>query len=453
MKSKKANQAKVNLTHPDAAGIDIGGAFHYVAIPSDRSEENVRKFDCFTSSLTEMAAWLKACGIKTIAMESTGVYWIPAYEILEANDFEVFLVNSRHVKNVPGRKSDVLDCQWIQQLHSYGLLRGSFRPEQEICELRAYMRQRDTLIKTASQHILHMQKALNQMNLQLANVVSDITGITGMKIIRAIVSGEHAPEKLAKCRDGRCKKSEEEIAKSLTGNFKKEHLFSLRQSLELFDVYQDKISDCDKEIESFLNAITTTQTTSSTDRKKRKRRNNELHFDAYATLMEIAGVDLTKVDGLTTNTALKIISEIGVNMDKWPTAKHFGSWLGLAPGTKISGGKSLSSKTKPCANRAAEALRLAASSLHHNYSALGACLRRQKIRLGAPKAITATAYKIAKIIYHMIKNQTEYSDIGQEVYNKQFQERSIKHIKRKAKEFGMQLVPIVNLEETNAMAP
>lgn len=378
-------------------------------------------------------------------MESTGVYWIPLYEILEKRGFEVFLVNARHVKNVPGRKSDVLDCQWIQQLHSYGLLRASFRPDQAICQLRAYMRQRESLIHYAANHVQHMQKALSQMNIQLANVVDDITGVTGMKIIRAMISGERSPEKLAAYRDPRCKQKLDVIAKSLYGNYRDEHMFALQQAVELFDAYRVKIADCDHEIEKVLKQLTSADLQEkkvlAPEGKKKKRRNNELYFDAQNYLLQIAGVDLTKINGLDTHSVLKIVSEIGTDISKWPTAKHFGSWLGLAPGTKISGGKKLSSKTKPSANRAAAMLRMVASTLHRSHSALGAFLRRQKARLGAPKAITATAYKIARLIYSMLKNGEDYVDKGEHYYDEQYKQRVLKNVQKKAKALGFLLVP------------
>jgi transposase len=294
--NKQKNLAMPVSFHKDAAGIDIGGAFHFVAVPSDRDDKPVRKFDNFTSDLYQLADWLLACNIKTVAMESTGVYWVPIYEILEARGFEVILVNARHIKNVPGRKSDVIDCQWIQQLHSYGLLRASFRPEQNICQLRAYMRQRESLIQYASNHIQHMQKSLTLMNLQLANVVDDIMGVTGLKIIRAIIAGERSPQKLASFRDGRCKKSEEVIAKSLNGNYRDEHLFALQQSLELFDTYQAKIIECDLAVEKLLNQYySDEQDPPAATGNKKKRRKNELYFHAENHLKQMRWCNLSSV--------------------------------------------------------------------------------------------------------------------------------------------------------------
>src|SRR3990167_1367648 len=447
MKNNKQKDLVMSVSfHKDAAGIDIGGAFHFVAVPSDRDDKPVRKFDNFTSDLYKLADWLLACNIKTVAMESTGVYWIPIYEILEARGFEVILVNARHIKNVPGRKSDVIDCQWIQQLHSYGLLRASFRPEHNICQLRAYMRQRESLIQYASNHIQHIQKALALMNVQLANVVDDIMGVTGLKIIREIIAGERSSEKLASFRDGRCKKSEEVIAKSLNGNYRDEHLFALQQSLELFDAYQAKIIECDLAVEKLLDQYYSDgQNPPRATGNKKKRRKNELHFNAENHLKQMTGVDLTHIDGLSTHSVLRIISEIGVDMSKWPTAKHFGSWLGLSPGTKISGGKKLGSRTKPSANRAATMLRIAASTLHRSNSALGAFLRRLKSKVGAPKAITATSYKIARLIYSMMKHGQDYVDAGQDYYDQQYKERIVKNMQKRAHMLGFELTPIQTL--------
>jgi transposase len=441
---KHVKTEQFNCMNSDAAGIDIGGSFHYVAVPADRDHQPVRKFDNFTADLHALADWLTACHIKTVAMESTGVYWIPVYELLERRGFEVLLVNARHIKNVPGRKTDVKDCQWIQQLHSYGLLSASFRPTQEICQLRAYTRQRETLTRYASYHIAHMQKALEQMNVQLVNVISDITGVTGMTIIRAILAGERSPEKLAIYRDWRCKQSLEVIKKSLEGNYLEEHIFALQQAVDLFDTYQKKIVECDGAIESVLNRLAPREKTleETLPAKQKKRRSNELHFDATHYLKQLTGgIDLTQIDGISAHSALKIIAEIGTDMSKWPTSKHFGSWLGLAPSAKISGGKVLSSRTKPSTNRAAALLRISASALSRSYSGLGAFFRRQKARLGAPKAITATAYKIARLIYVMLKYKRTYVDIGSEGYEQQHRDRAIKQVQKRARQLGFQLTP------------
>lgn len=430
----------VNL---DAAGIDIGSASHFVAVPEGRDKETVREFKSFTDDLHEIAKWLKACKIKTVAMESTGVYWIPLFEILEEKGFKVHLVNAHHVKTVPGRKSDVLDCQWLQRLHTYGLLSGSFRPDQQICELRAYTRQRTTLVQEASSHIRRMQKALTQMNIQLQHVLSDISGETGFRILRAIVAGERDAKVLAEFRDIRCKSSNEEIEKALVGNYKTEHVFSLTQELSLYDFYQTKLAECDTMIENWLQKFENKGDAKSAplaDTGKKKRRKNELYFDARKYLYDIIGTDVTRIDGLDSYSVLKLIGETGLDMTRWPTANHFASWLGVAPGTKISGGKRLSGKTKPSANKAAGIFRMAAYTLARSASSLGAFYRRMKARLGAPKGITATAHKIARLFYTMIKHGTNYEDTGADYYEKQYRERVIKSMHRKAKQFGLLLV-------------
>ncbi len=442
-RNKKRLQDHLKQVNLYAAGIDIGSTSHFVAVPPSLDDRPIREYSCFTADLEHMADWLKKIGISTIAMESTGVYWIPAFEVLEERGFEVFLVNPRHLKNVPGRKTDVLDCQWLQQLHSFGLLRGAFRPSSKICAFRTYMRQRAMLVQSAATHIQHMQKALRQMNLLLDNVVSDITGKTGMTIIRSILSGQQNPEILARHRDGNCKNSEEIIAKSLKGHYKKEHLFSLRQAVELYDFYQRQISDCNQTIATTLDAIEGPENLDDLPPQKRstRRKDKALPFDARENLYNITGTDITKIDGVKEITALKIISEIGTDMSAWPTVKNFASWLGLSPGNKISGGKILSSKTKTSANRAAMAFRMAAYSLTKSKSALGAFYRRKRSQLGAPKAITATAHKIARLVYSMLKYGTEYVDQGQNYYEEKYRERIVKNLHKKAKSLGFKMVP------------
>jgi transposase len=376
-------------------------------------------------------------------MESTGIYWIPVFEILESRGLEVRLVNARHVKNVPGRKSDVLDCQWLQRLHSYGLLEGAFRPAEHVCTLRAYVRQRMTLVRYAASHIQHMQKALAQMNLQLANVVADITGATGMRIIRAVLDGKRDPLVLARLRDRRCKNSEQTIARSLNGNFRPEHLFSLKQAVDLYEFYQGQIAECDRQI---LDQLTRFDAADPSDSGP----DAEPPASLGEALQRMSGVDLTRIDGIDTNSALKIIAEIGIDMSRWKSAKNFASWLGLCPGTKVSGGKVLSAKSKPVANRAAAALRMAAFTLFKSKSALGAYLRRQRSRLGAPKAITATAHKLARLVYTMLKHGTAYVDAGQEYYEERYRTRVVQNLKRQAQKLGFSLVKIAGLQPQNA---
>lgn len=428
----------------NAAGIDIGSKSHYVAVPEDGDSEHVREFDCFTADLHRMTDWLISCGVTTIVMESTGVYWIPVFEILEFRGLDVKLVNARHVKNVPGRKTDVLDCQWLQQLHTYGLLEGAFRPPEQICALRAYIRHRMNQVRYSSVHIQHMQKALTQMNLLLHNVVSDITGATGMRIIKTILAGERDPQQLASMRDKRCKNSVEIIAKSLQGNYRQEHLFSLKQAVDAFEFYQSQIADCDREIEvllaTFDSATEEKNPPPSKGGKRSKKQHSKSAFNLKQELNRMIGVDLTKINGIDSITALKVVSEIGLDMNRWKSSKHFASWLGVSPGSKITGGKRLSGKTKPVVNRAAIALRMAASSLYRSRCALGAYYRRMKARLGAPKAITATAHKLARLIYSMIKFGAEYTDAGQEYYEQHYKSRVIKNLKKRAQELGYELI-------------
>ena len=431
---------RVNL---DAAGIDIGAAEHWAAVPPGRNTEgqDVRRFGAFTGELCALADWLKQCGIQTVAMESTGVYWIPLYELLVERGFEVLLVDARQAKNVPGRKTDVLDCQWLQELHTYGLLRGAFRPVDQVCILRSYLRQRSMLVSYASHHIQHMQKALEQMNLKLSHVVSDITGLTGRGIIKAILSGERDPVKLAKLRDPRCKSSEATVARALEGHYREEHLFTLQQAVELVEFYQQQMTACDRQIEACLQQFEEKSSETPVTTRRRKRRRG-IAFDARSYLYRMTGIDLTQIDSIEGNTALTVISEIGLDMNRWPTEKHFGSWLGLAPGSKVSGGKRLSGRTKPSANRAAAALRLAAQSLNQSQSALGAYFRRLKARLGALKALTAAAYKLARIVYRMLKYGAGYVDQGEATYEQRYRDRLLRNLKRRAVELGFQLTAI-----------
>ncbi len=439
--SKRSAKLPKHLLHlnQNAAGIDIGSRSHFVAVPEGTDDQPVREFSTFTDDLERLAEWLISCGVTTVAMESTGIYWIPVFEILEYHGLEVRLVNARHVKNVPGRKSDVLDCQWLQQLHTYGLLRGAFRPTDQVCTLRAYVRQRSTLIRSASVHIQRMQKALSQMNLQLHNVVTDITGVTGMSIIKAILAGERKPHVLAALRDKRCKNSEETIARSLHGNYRPEHLFSLQQAVELYEFYLQKIADCDQQILAQLKQFDSPDDNSPDSKPPRS---------VEEALQRMSGTDLSSINGINTNTALKIIAEIGIDMSRWKTVKHFTSWLGLCPGSKISGGKVLSSATKPVANRAAAALRMSAMTLFNSKSALGAYFRRQRSRLGAPKAITATAHKLARLIYNMLKYGSAFVDSGQEQYEERYRSRVLQGLKRKAQEMGYKLISIQDEPQT-----
>ena len=447
---KKAIKKVERLDHINinAAGIDIGSRSHYVAIPEGRDNETVREFSTFTNSLIELVNWLKAVGITTVAMESTGVYWIPVYDVLEAHGFEVLLVNARHIKNVPGRKTDVIDCQWIQQLHSYGLLRGSFRPKDKILKMRTLMRHRSMLIEYTASHIQHMQKALSLMNIQLHHAIRDITGVTGMSIVRAIVAGERDPKKLAQYRDGRCKNSEDVIRESLIGTYQDEHMFCLQHALELYDYYSVKIDECDRQIEKIIAEMDSMSESNKEEEhkqpSKRKRigKKQGFGFDMHRELVRIIGVDLTAIPGINVQTASRVISEIGIDMSKWQTGKQFASWLGLCPGNKVSGGKRLSGKTAPSQNKAAAAIRTASISLRLTDTALGAFFRRMSLRLGTAKAVTATAHKLALILYNMIKTGVEYAESGAQYYEELHRERSIRNLKKKAENLGLTLVPI-----------
>jgi transposase len=416
-----------------------------VAVPEDRDERPVREFRSFTQDLHALADWLQACGVDTVAMESTGVYWIPLYEILEARGFEVLLVNARHVKGVPGRKTDLLDCQWIQQLHTFGLLRGSFRPDAPIAALRSLIRHRDQLVEAAASYVQRMQKALVLMNLQLHNVISDLTGVTGIAILRDIVAGEIDPAVLARHRHPRCKATKQEIAASLTGHYREEHVFVLRQALELYDIYQDKIRRCDQEIERKLHTLQAACDLPSTslpkDRRPSGRSANEPVLDLRSPLFVLCGgVDLSELPGIAPYGALKLVSEIGLDMRRWASEKHFVAWLTLAPRTEITGGKVLRSHTQPSANRAAKLLRMAAMSLGRSDHALGAFYRRLAARIGKAKAITATARKLAILAYRMLRDRIPYREVSGADYDRQQRSRILRGLRRRAASLDLELV-------------
>ena len=440
VKPSPSRQA-LTITHPNAAGIDIGSASHFVAVPADRDDHPVREFPSFTADLHVMADWLQSCGVDTIAMESTGVYWIALYELLESRGFNVLLVNARHVKNVSGRKSDVLDCQWLQQLMTYGLLSGAFRPADAVCVVRALWRQRGMLVRGQARQIQHMQKALTQMNIQLANVISDVVGESGQKILRAIVAGERDSETLAALKGKRIKASDDDVAKSLQGTWRHEHLFALKQALNTFDFINGQITECDGQIEAQL-ARLHAHDGSPEKGKKRTRPRTAPKFDVRAQLFNMCGVDLTRIDGIDVTTALAVISETGADMSRFATVGHFTSWLGLCPGTKITGGKVMSGKTKRVANRAAQALRIAAAALRSSKSALGAYYRRMCARMDKPKAVTAAAHKLARLIYTMLTKGEQYTDQGQNYYEERYQERVRYHLAKSAEKMGMKLVPL-----------
>src|SRR5215472_10780865 len=396
----------------------------------------------FSGDLHRLAEWLRKVGITTVAMESTGVYWIPVFEILEARGIEVVLVNARHVKHVPGRKSDVNDAQWLQQLHQYGLLRGSFRPREDVARLRAYLRHRERLVEYAAAHIQHMQKALMQMNVQVHHVVNDITRDTGMRIIRAIVSGIQAPDTLAGFRDARCTASADTIRAALTGNYRPEHVFALRHALELYDVHQEKIAECDTEIDNVLRTLNAKRPTPAAPLPavRHAKGRNEPKFDVRPALYTLLGADLTQIHGLGPYTILRLVAECGDDMSKWPTVKHFTSWLSLAPGNKVSGGRLLSSKTRRSTNRAAVLLRIAAVNVGRTQTALGAFYRRLAARIGKAKAVTATARKLAILFYNALRFGMAYADPGASYYEARYRQRVLDNLRRRAQQMGFTLV-------------
>jgi len=439
------------VLEPDAGGIDLGAREIFVAVPSDRDENPVRVFRTFTEDLHEMARWLVGCGVTTVAMESTGVYWVPVYDVLEQHGIRPCLVNARNMRNVPGRRTDWHECQWLQYLHSVGLLRAAFRPEADVCAVRSLMRHRNDLVVMANQHVQHMHKALTQMNVQIHHVISDITGLTGLSIVDAIVKGERDTSVLAKLRDWRVKASEETVRKSLEGNWRPEHLFTLKQSRQMYGNYQEQIAACDEQIEklvvSFEPRVNPDDRPLPPDGKQKQRRsrkktvNLKTGFDVRSEAYKLFGVDLTQVPGLAKNV-LVLFTEVGRDMSRWETASNFASWLGLCPDNDISGGRVLWRGIRTTQNRAGQIFRLAAHALHHDQSPMGDYLRRMKSKLGPPGAITATAHKIAIIVYTLVKRQVEYDatlwaerDAARE---KRFEEK----LKRQAKQRGYKLVRI-----------
>jgi transposase len=431
----------LSIKHPNAAGIDIGGASHYVAVPPDRvgkGESAVREFGPHTEDLNAIADWLTACRIDTVALESTGVYWIAMYELLQARGFDVWLVDAKSVRHVKARKSDVLDCQWLQQLHSFGLLCRAHRPDAQVCALREMSRLRDITIDERARHTQRMQKALTQMNVQLTNVITDITGETGLAIIRAIVAGERDRQVLAQLRNYRIKASVDEIAKALEGRWSREHLFSLGHELKAYDFAGEQIGLLDAEIKVLLDAMRAFDKTPAAHANKGRRKNTPA-FDGRGILMNWCGVDLTEVPGIDVATALKILSELGSTLTRFKTAKHFCSWLGLCPGTRISGNKKLSGASKRIPNRVARALKLAALGLSRSHCAMGAYYRKLALRMGSPKAITAVAHKLARIVYAMLSGQADYVKEDQLRHEARYRQRAIKALQKRAQELGLTL--------------
>lgn len=436
-------EAKLDIVNPNAGGIDIGASELWVSVPTDRDDEAVRKFGVYTPDLHQLADWLLACKVSTVAMESTGVYWVPVFEILEARGIDVKLVNARQLKHVPGRKSDISDCQWIQRLHSYGLLNGSFLLEDKLRALRTYVREREMLIEHRAPHIQHMQKTLVQMNVLLTEAVTDITGVTGLAIVRSIIAGERDPKVLAKLRHQRCSKSEEEIAKALTGNYRDELVFGLKQALALYDFYTKQIQECDGQIEMMLAAlpqITQEEPPALLKNKKNAlKSHNAPEFDVRGYLYRLLGVDLIAVTGISTSTAQTIIAEIGTDMTQWQDSKHFCSWLGLAPHREISGGKVLRTITLKTGNPARKAFKLAAWSAGNSNTPLGAYYRRKCAKLGPKAAVVATAHKLARIVFAMLTKREAFKIESMQDYDKRMRDREIANLKRRAAKLGFQL--------------
>jgi transposase len=426
----------------DAAGIDISPEVIYVAVDAGKDPKPIRHYGTVTAELYRIANWLKACGVQTVAMESTGVYWIPLYQVLDERGFEVYLVNARHYKNVPGRKTDVCDSAWLQYLHAVGLLQGSFRPEQKICALRTILRHRASLVEAASKHVQHMQKALDQMNVQIHRVLSDLTGVSGLAIVDAILAGERDGRRLASLRDGRVKASEESIVAALEGDYRAEHLFTLKQSLKSYRHFQDLIADCDRKIREQLEALEGQggESEPPASRKKMRTADDEQMRKEF---FRIVGVDLTAIPSINVRTVEVLLSEVGPDLKRFRSSGAFANWLGLCPNNAITGGKIQSSKTKRCANRLAGAFRMAAESLCRDKSYLGQFYRRMKMQLnGGPDAITAAAHKLARIIYAMVTKRIEYDETHFAEIEKRNRERTRHRLAKQAHKLGFILAPI-----------
>lgn len=426
------------VVFPNAAGIDVGASSHWVAVPRHLADEPVREFGAMTEDLNALADWLLTCGIDTVALESTGVYWIPVYEVLERKGLKVWLVDARQMKYVPGRKSDVQDCQWLQKLMSLGLLRAAWRPGDEVCVVRAVVRQREVLLTEQARWVQRMQKALVQMNIQLAEVLTDVMGTTGQAIIRDIVAGQRDAAVLAAHRNRRVKASAGEVQRALTGNWREEHLFVLAQALSMYDSLAQRLSECDAKLDALLAALQRHQVTLGAPKRPGK---NTPAFDLRMALAGWAGVDLTRISGLAVTSVLTVLSEIGPDLSRFATVKHFCSWLGLCPGSKISGGKVLSAHTRRSSNRVRQALKVAAMALSRSSSALGAFYRRLCARMDKPRANTALAHKLARMIYFMLTRGEDYVDQGQQRYEQQQRQRSIAALRRRAADLGFAITP------------
>lgn len=442
----KVSSPALHALHPHAAGIDIGAREIYVAVPPGTCSRPVRSFPTFTEDLYALRDWLKECRVNTVAMESTGVYWIPLFQVLEAAGLEVCLVNARHCKNLPGRKTDVQDCQWLQYLHSVGLLRGSFRPADQVCAVRTMLRHRDGLVRGASRCVSHMHKALTQMNVQLQHVISDLMGFTGVAILEAILAGERDPQALAALKDYRIKATPDVIAKSLQGDWRPEHLLTLRQTYHLWQKYQTLILECDEEIAALIHTFDTraqpVNLPAPAKTSHNKNQKNEPPFGVRQECYRVLGVDLTAVPGLAASTALVLLGELGPGFaEKFPTAKHFASWLGLCPDNRITGGKIYSVRTRDVKSRVAEALRLAAQSLWRAQNYFGDLYRRWKSRLGGPKAITAMAHKLSRILWHLLKFQQPFNPNVFKKEEDKLKRKKIARLQKLAASLNYQLTP------------
>ncbi len=464
----RSDDPGLEVVHRHAAGIDIGNESHYVAVAPGRDPEPVREFGSWTADLIRMANWLKSCGVTDVVMQSTGVYWIAVYEVLEKAGFKVCLANARETKNLPGRKTDVQESQWLLKLHTYGLLRNSFRPSEEIRRVRTIWRLRGRHVQEAAREIQHMQKALTTMNVQIANTISDLSGVTGQTIVRAILKGERDPYKLAQMKDYRIRASQEEIARSLEGNWQPDVLFELQQAVEAYDFIKRQIAACDQQLQEYLAALPDRRVGKAEEREsarvepasgpqgaangkddpgaknkksRKKPRDNEPKFDLQAELTRICGVNLSSIDGVNVMTIQTFVSELGTDMTPWPTEDNLVSWLKLAPNPRITGGKIIKHERKKVRNRVNDALRMAASSLEHSDSYLGARFRHMKGRLGPCKAIKAVAAHLARLIYRMLTHGQAWVDRGAQEHETKRTDREKRSLERKAAALGFRLEP------------
>jgi transposase len=444
---KTADAMGILEIRPNAASVDLGSREHMVAVPPDRDSQPIRPFGCYHGDLVRMAKWLQACGIETVVMESTGVYWVPVYDVLEEFGFEVLLVDTRQVKNVAGRKSDVQDAEWLRILHSHGLLRGAYRPKPEIVSLRAYWRHRRNLVEQCSRQIQLMHKALEQMNVQLHKTVTDVTGQTGMDIIRAIVAGEREPVQLVRFRRRGCKLGVDEFVAALSGNFKVEHVFTLKQCLAAYDFFQDQLRECDLTTQTCM-AQLASRGSEPTKRKLAKRRKNQPAFDLRTEQIRISGVDLCTIPGIDTLTAQTVFTEVGLDVEAFPSEKNFSSWLCLTPNNRITGGRVRSSRSRRSTHRLSNALRVAAQSAGRSKTAIGAFHRRLKARLGPAEATTATARKLACHIYRMLKYGQPFVEQGQAAYEAAYQQRALRKLRSNARNLGFKLLNPITGEVT-----